>query len=59
MGHGSGFGDGGCIDWHQRHIVRVFSAPPSCLRGVHYCGGRHGIGSRLGLLGLFVLGFFF
>ena len=26
MGHGFGCGDGSCIDWHQRHVVRVVSA---------------------------------
>lgn len=26
MGHGFGYGDANCIDWHQRHVVRVFSA---------------------------------
>ena len=26
MGHGFGCGDGSCIDLHQRHVVRVFSA---------------------------------
>ena len=26
----------------------------SSLRGIRSCGGRHGLGSRLGLLGLFV-----
>ena len=31
----------------------------SSLRGVHGCGGRHGLGSRLGLLGLFVFSFLF
>ena len=55
MGHG--FGDGSCIDWHQRHVVcacsalcRLLSSP----RGVRSYGGRHGLGSLLGLLGLFV-----
>ena len=33
MGHGFGCGDGSCIDWHQRRVVRVFSAINS-LRGV-------------------------
>ena len=27
------------------------------LRGIRSCGGRHGLGSRLGLLGLFVFRF--
>ena len=33
MGHGFGFGDGNCIDWHQRHVVRVCfrSLSPGCL----------------------------
>ena len=32
MGHGFDCGDGSCIDWHQRHVVRVFSALSSgCL----------------------------
>ena len=33
MGHGFGCGDGSCIDWHQRRVVRVFSAlcPLTCL----------------------------
>ena len=31
----------------------------SSLPGIRCCGGRHGPGSRLGLLGLFVLGFCF
>ena len=26
MGQGFDRGDGSCIDWHQRHVVRVFSA---------------------------------
>ena len=26
MGHGIGCGDESCINWHQRHVVRVFSA---------------------------------
>ena len=26
MGHGFGCGDGSCVDWHPRHVVRVFSA---------------------------------
>ena len=26
MGHGFGCGDGSCVDWHQRHVVRMFSA---------------------------------
>ena len=29
----------------------------SSLRGIRSCGGRHGLGSRLGLLGLFVFRF--
>ena len=29
----------------------------SSLRGIRSCGGRHGLGSRLGLLGLFVFKF--
>ena len=29
----------------------------SSLRGIHSCGGRHGLGFRLGLLGLFVFMF--
>ena len=29
----------------------------SSLRGIRSCGGRHGLGSRLGLLGLFVFMF--
>ena len=29
----------------------------SSLRGVRSCSGRHGLGSRLGLLGLFVFSF--
>ena len=67
MGHGLGCGDGSYIDWHQRHAVRVYSALCrlssvlwlSSLRGVRSCGGRHGLGSRLGLLGLFVFSFCF
>ena len=31
----------------------------SSLGGVRSCGGRHGLGSRLGLLGLFVFRFSF
>ena len=31
MGHGFGCGDGSSIDWHQRHVVRVFSALSSVL----------------------------
>ena len=31
----------------------------SSLRGIRSCGGRHGLSSRLGLLGLFVLDFYF
>ena len=26
MDHGFGCGGGSCMDWHQRHVVRVFSA---------------------------------
>ena len=26
MGHGVDCGDGSCVDWRQRHVVRVFSA---------------------------------
>ena len=67
MGHGLGCGDGSCVDWHHRHVVGVYSAlcPQSfvlwlsSLRGVRSCGGRHGLGSRLGLLGLFVFSFLF
>ena len=33
--------------------VRWLSSP----RGIRSCGGRHGLGSRLGLLGLFVFRF--
>ena len=32
MSHGLDCGDGSCIDWHRRHVVRVFSARSSgCL----------------------------
>ena len=32
MGDGFGCGDGRCINWHKRHIVRVFCCPSSgCL----------------------------
>ena len=32
MGHGFDWGHGSCIDWHQRHGIRVFSALSSgCL----------------------------
>ena len=32
VGHGFSCGDGNCIDWHQWHVARVFSAPSSgCL----------------------------
>ena len=30
-GHGFGCGDGSCIDWHQRHAVRVFSTLSSAM----------------------------
>ena len=62
MGHGFGSGDGSYIDWHPRCVVRVFLLPAvwlSSLPGVRSCCGRHGPGSRLGLRGLFVLGFCF
>ena len=62
MGHGFGCVDGSWIDWHQRHVVRVLLLPDvwqSSLRGVHSCDGRHGPGSCLGLLELFVGGFCF
>ena len=54
MGHGFGYGDVSCIDWHMRH-VRAFSAlcPLASLRGVRRCNCRHGLACRLGLLGLF------
>ena len=58
MGHGFGCGDGSCVDWHQRHVVRVFLLSVfwlSSLRGVRSCGSLHGLGCRLGLPGLFVL----
>ena len=60
MGHGFDWGDGSCIDWHQRHVVRMFLLSVvrlSSLRGIRSCGGRHGLGSLLGLLGLFVFRF--
>ena len=60
MGHGFGCGDGSCIDWHQRHVVCVLSALcPLAVSGRddRSCGGRHSLGSRLGLLGLFVFRF--
>ena len=44
----------------RRYVVRVFSALchlAVSLRGIRGCGGRHGLGSRLGLLGLFVFRF--
>ena len=44
MGHGFGCVDGSWIDWHQRHVVRVFLLPDvwqSGLRGVRSCDGRH------------------
>ena len=61
MGHGFGFGDGDCVDWHQQHVCSLYfllSIPLlSSLRDVRSCGGRHGLGSRLCLLGLFVFRF--
>ena len=33
-GHGFGYGDGSFIDWHRRHVVRVFSA--LCLLPVRF-----------------------
>ena len=73
MGHGFGSGDGSCIDWHQRHVVRVSSALCplssvlcplssalwlSSLRGVRSYDCRDGLGSRSGLFGLFVFSAF-
>ena len=61
-GHGFGCGDGSCMVWHHRHFfVRFLRAVvwQSSLRSVSSCGGRHGPGFRLGLLGLFVLAFSF
>ena len=55
MAHGFGYGDGSCVDLHQRHVVRVFSA--LCPLAVSSVAA--GLGSRLGLLGLFVLVFCF
>ena len=43
-------------------LFAYFLLPVVCLsslRGVRSCGGRHGAGSRLGLLELFVVGFCF
>ena len=62
MGHSFGCGDVSCVDCHQRHVVREFSALfcvvwLSSRRGVRSCGGHRGLGSRLGLLGLFVFRF--
>ena len=65
MGHGFGCGDGSCIDWHQRHVISgmlfvyflIFVLWLSSLRGVCSCGRRHGLGSCLGLLGLFDFSF--
>ena len=60
VGHGFGCDDRSRIDWHQRHVVREFSAlclMTVCLRGVRSCGSRHGLDSRLVLLGLFVFSF--
>ena len=44
MGHGFGCGDRSCIGISGTLFV--------------YCGCRHGLGYRLGLLGLFVFSFF-
>ena len=59
MGHGFGCGDGSCIDWHQRHVVREISAVCPLVYGVFVAayGGHRGLGSRLGRLELFVFGF--
>ena len=60
MGHAFGCGDGSCIDWHRRHVVREFLLSVlrlSSLWGVRSSGGHHGLGSRLGLVGLFVFRF--
>ena len=56
-----GCGDGSRIGWRQRHVVLVFFFLSvlwlSSLRRVRSCGGHHGLGSRLGLHGLFVFRF--
>ena len=57
MGNGFVCRDRTCIGWHQRRVVREFSVlcplvVYSSLRYVRSCGGYHGLGSRLGLLGL-------
>ena len=60
LGPGFGHVDESCIGWHQRHVARLLSALVLCLssiRGVRSCGGRHGVGSRLGVLGAFVFNF--
>ena len=41
--------------WIVCFLVSVVWLPS--LRGIRSCGGRHGLGSRLGLLGLFVVRF--
>ena len=38
-------------------LLSVLWLSTSSLRGVRSCGGRHGLGSRLGLLGLLVFSF--
>ena len=59
MGHEFDRCDGSCVDWHQRHVVRLFCSVLwlSSLRGFRSCGGHHGLGSRLDLLGLLVFSF--
>ena len=56
MGHRFDWGDVSCIDWHQRHVVVCLMLSVvwlSSLPGIRSCVVRHGLGSRLGQLGLF------
>ena len=51
IGHGNGCVDGSYMDWHQRHVVRVFSALSSgCLvyRALVAALVAQGLASRLG-----------
>ena len=60
MGHGFGCGDGSCMTGISGMLFVNFcslSSGLSSLRGVRSCGGHRGLGSRLGLLELFVFRF--
>ena len=62
LGHDFGCGDESRLVWRQRHVVYFvlyMSSAWFSLQGVRNCGGRHGLASRLDLLGLLVFSFLF